>query len=558
MEQEVLVFTGSYLIDKQTTIKSILVKQMAQFRRSQHLWLELKIKLIIAENLIVGGLQKKKILKKNPTSPLGRFFSFRLNGQTPDLSEVMLATLLRQEKIKYRLRSFDDLFLNSDRITKDLSECSVVFVSATYLKDLSELMPVVEKVKRPYNKVVVGGALAGTLCNSWEGSKYVDILAVGYGEYLVPALAPWIKGLSERPVPLKQGRIQQKNHTLFLYSGVPETLSLDELISPDWENSSRDNNRNYKMIFYESVRGCPYRCAFCNYPYLFDDTKFRTKSAEKMVRDWKEYALMGVEYVTCLDSLFTMPKARLVSFCHGLIQENIKIKWICYARADDLCDEDVVELLVKAGCIQVQIGIESGDEQILKNMNKRTTVDINQKALLNCRKFNLTTVITLIVGFPGDSKTSVDKTIEFLQKAPADFFFVAVFSVRVPGVPILSKENRRAFELKVLDNDYSLSPYWSHVSMNCLEASQQARRLTHEVIKQGLSLDATLFYNEIISFDHKNRQELLGFQKNAYKKAWLVRAFFSFTLSIIDFFFARDLKSTLNNKANGQPGAIKV
>jgi len=223
-----------------------------------------------------------------------------------------------------------------------------------------------------------------------------------------------------------------------------------------------------------------------------------------------------------------------------------------------LCDEGVVELLVKAGCIQVQIGIESGDEQILKNMNKRTTPDINQKAIMNCRKYNLTSVITLIVGFPGDSKMSVDKTIDFLKKAPADFFFVAVFSVRVPGVPILSKESRSTFELKVLDNDYSLSPYWSHASMDCLEASQQARRLTHEIIKQSLCLDATLFYNEILSFDHKDRQELLDFQKNAYKKAWLVRAFFSLALSIIDFFFARDLKSTLGNKANGQQGSIKV
>jgi radical SAM superfamily enzyme YgiQ (UPF0313 family) len=542
---EVLILTGSYLVDKQSTIKSILIKQFSQFQKSEHLWLELKIKLIIAENLIIGGIKKKKYIDKNPNSSLSKFFKFKLNSETPDLSEVTLATLLAIEGIKYRLRSYDELFSNSKLINKDLSECQTVFVSSTYLKDLSELLPIIEKVKRSNNRVVVGGALAGTLCNNWEGSVMVDVLAIGYGEYLVPALAPWIKNETTELKAPPLGRLVKKKFTKFLYSGVPESLSLDDLVSPNWKLSESDNNKKYKMIFYESVRGCPYRCAFCNYPYLFDDTKFRTKSALKMAQDWEEYYNMGALYITCLDSLFTMPKFRLKEFCEELIRRNVKLKWICYARTDDLCDEEIVKLMVESGCIQVQIGIESGDVTVLNNMNKRTDPITNEIALKNCKKYKLTSVITLISGFPGESKESIDATIEFLKRAPADFFFIAVFSVRVPGVPIMSIENRKKFGMKVLDNDYSLSPYWAHNTMDCYEATIEARRLTQEIVKNKLSLDATLFYNEILAYEHEDRESLLELQLNGYKEGFFIRWFFNGILKLVDLFFRIDLKQSL-------------
>lgn len=547
LRPKVLILTGSYLVDKQSTVKSLFLKQIGQFKKSEHLWLEMKIKLIIAENLMIGNLYKRKFLNKNQKAKLKDFFSFKLNSETPDLSEVTLATLLNYEGIDYSLRSYDDLFSNFSQIEKDLQECKWVFVSSTYLKDLSELYPVLEKIKRPDNNVVVGGALSGSLCHTWNGSELCDVLAIGYGEYLIPALAKKIKGESDSFVPPPQGRLVKKQHTVFMYSGLPDTLSLDDLPSPDWRLSEKDHNKKYRMIFYESVRGCPYRCAFCNYPYLFDDTKFRTKSAKKMALDFKEYSQIGIEYVTCLDSLFTMPKFRLKEFCEDLILNENKIKWICYARTDDLCDEEIVQLLVRSGCIQVQIGIESGDAEILENMNKRTDPKTNELALKNCRKYGLTTVITLISGFPGETRETINKTIEFLKRAPADFFFVAVFSVRVPGVPILNIENRKKFKMRVLDNDFSLSPYWKHSTMDCIEATIEARRMTQEIIRQNLSLDATLFYNEILGFNSEIRDQLLAFQKESYESGFLLRKFFDILFYVFDIFFRIDLKNTIED-----------
>lgn len=171
----------------------------------------------------------------------------------------------------------------------------------------------------------------------------MDVLAVGYGELLVPRLADWVRSGYQRLAPPPGGRLVERDQTLILHSGSPGDRDLDFLPTPDWALSARDRGRGYRMLYYESVRGCPYRCSFCNYPFLFDDTKFRYKSARKMADEWAAYVeRLGVEYITALDSLFTMPRKRLMDFCHLLIARNTRVKWVCYARADDLQDLDVV------------------------------------------------------------------------------------------------------------------------------------------------------------------------------------------------------------------------
>ena len=539
VKQRVLVLTGSFLIDKKSTFRSVMIKQLTQWRSAKHLWLELKIKALIAENLIVGNLAKRT--ETNPD--LREFFKFRINSETPDLTEVTLATLLRDAGVEYILATYDDLFSNRNKIEKALSECDTVFVSATYLKDLSELLPVARSVKRPGNKVVVGGALAGSLCHDWAGDPSIDVLAVGYGEYLVPVLAEAVKNNWKDLKAPARGRLIQKNHTVFLHSGVPETLSLDGLPSPDWKLSEKDNGRDYRMVYYESVRGCPYRCAFCNYPYLFDDKKFRSKSAARIFEDWKVYVNdMKVDYVTCLDSLFTMPKQRLVEFCNLLIENNLKVKWICYARADDLCDESTVEIMVRAGCIHAQIGIESGDQTILNNMSKRVEVEKNKRAIENCRKHGLTSVITLIVGFPGETDKTIQNTYEFLKETRPDFYFLAVLSLRVPGVPILTEENRTQHAIELLDNPFSISPYWKHKTMDCLQATQMAGKLNDLIISERLSLDASVFFNEYLSYRPQLRESLLDFQQRAWKKSFWVRGAFALLYRLLDSFLRRDLR----------------
>ena len=536
----VLVVTGGLLNEKETSVWRALRKQRLQWRAAKSAWLDLKIKMVMAESVTLGQVHRL-VAGGNTKQAVKNYFKQQENLGTPELTEVVLATLLRAEGLPYETASVDDLFAASAATRAKVDACAAVFLSATLLRDLSEVEPLVKLVKRPWNRVMIGGALAGLLADEWPGMPEVDVLAVGYGEYLVPILARYIKSGFTDLNPALPARVALRRFTKVLYSGVPATKSLDDLVTPDWAASARDYGLRFPMIYYESVRGCPYRCNFCNYPYLFDDTKFRYKSARKIADDWQRYKdELGVEYISCLDSLFTMPRRRLAELCEELVRRKLDIKWICYARADDLARRDIALMMKEAGAHQVQIGIESGDQDILDNMDKQCTVEANQQALVNCRAVGLTSVVSLIVGFPGECAATIERTYRFLEQSQPDFYFLATFSTRVAGVPILNQENRERFALESDANPHTVAPYWSHRTMNSMEVGNQVRALHQRLMANRVSLNAPMFYGGLLRYAPSQRDDLLDFQQAAVSRYPLVRRLFDASNAWLDRKLAAD------------------
>jgi radical SAM superfamily enzyme YgiQ (UPF0313 family) len=542
MPGKVLIVTGGLITSQEKSLWQAARKCVAQLSRARHAWLDLKVKLTMAEPLAARACEMLWL----PLRPAAmrhavrNYFADPVETDTPTLTEVVLATLLEKAGLPYECMSLDTLFTDPGRAEQLLAATDCVFLSTTYLHDLSELEAVVERLKRPHNRVVAGGALMGVLSGQWGGLPGIDLVAVGYGEFLVEVIADWLRSGNLRAPP--RGRVEQGEHSRFVYSGVPPGRSLDELITPDWGLVQRDRGPPFRMIYYESVRGCPYRCNFCNYPFLFDDTVFRCKSARKMADDWCHYVdSLGVEYITCLDSLFTIPRERLAEFCRLLIERRLKVKWVCYARADDLADERTVVLMKEAGAHQVQIGIESGDPQLLDNMNKACTVEANARALANCRRHGLTSVISLIVGFPGETEASLERTYRFLEATPPDFYFLAAFSTRVAGVPLLRPEQRERFSLEVMPNLYSMAPYWRHETMSCADVGNHIRRLDRRLMSNRVALNAVLFYQGMLKFDPAQREALLDFQRRVADNHALVRASFNVLHGWLDRRLRRDV-----------------
>src|SRR4051794_11929546 len=165
MKMSVLIVTGGLVSGLENSVVASLRKLARQWRASEHAWLDLKIKLVFAEFLI----RKPRVQNDDLWAP--------------DLTEVLLATLLHQEGMSYRLATYGDLFERPRLMDRLLGETDCVFVSTTFLRDMSELSPILRGLKRPHNHLVVGGPLASLLADRWEGDEDVEILAAGYGEY---------------------------------------------------------------------------------------------------------------------------------------------------------------------------------------------------------------------------------------------------------------------------------------------------------------------------------------------------------------------------------------
>lgn len=525
-ESRVLIVTGGLITGQESSLFSVARKLLIQTAHAQHAWLDHRIKLVMGEPII--GLQIERFwnrlrqalpqtLRRTPHSDaINRFFQTDDNAATPSLTEVALMTGLAQEGLCYDTLTLDALFSNFVPTQRVLERATCVFLSTTYLHDLSELEPVLARLRGGGRRIVVGGALMGAIHASWDGLPGIDLVAVGYGEYLAAPIARWIRSDYKDLQAPPRGRIVQKAHSPFLFSGVPETKNLDDLPTPDWSLAERYHKHHFPMIYYESVRGCPYRCSFCNYPYLFDDKRFRFKSAQKIADDWQRYSeTLGIRYITCLDSLFTMPKRRLLALCDLLIKRNLPIKWICYARADDLADSSTVALMKAAGAYQVQIGIESGDQGQLDRMNKACSVESNHQALINCRSHGLTSVISLIVGYPGETTQTLENTYQFMKATPPDFYFLATFSTRVANVPMLQSPLREQFGLQVDPSLHSMAPYWRHDTMSCVEVGEQLRNLDQRLMQNKVALNASLFFKNLLNFEPSLRKSLLDLQARA-------------------------------------------
>ena len=556
---KVLIITGGAtvggsMVEGNKTIVAALGRQLGIMRASSAIWQDVALKAVSAELLFARALYKARPKYRKATyhDTVERYYSAQSYVGSPELTEIVLAGALRDEGLEYEATTFAELADSAVR-ERLLAECGCVFISSTLMRDMSELKPLVQVLKRPHNKVVVGGALVSLLHSDWSHVPGADLIAVGYGEMLVPTLAGWIKSGYQTLTPPENGRVVENSGNTILYSGNPTSKNLDWLPTPNWALAESYHGKKYELINYESVRGCPYRCAFCNFPFLFEDTVFRVKSAQKIFGDWMQYAEGGAKIINCMDSLFTIPPKRLEELCNLLIDAGTPIEWNCYARAGDLAKPGTAALMKKAGCKLVHIGYESGSQTILDNMNKKSGVESNVKALEYCREAKLTTAVTLIVGFPGETKQSVRDTFERLRESPPDLFFGGGFNTRMVSMPVLQPEPRRKYGLVTQSDHLSSAPYWRHDTMSCHEVPSLLRWLNLSLIEAKVALEGSLFYSGLMGYDQKDRQDLLDFQYDLVKGFGLFSGGFSLAGGALKTILGADVKMKLKGMTPETP-----
>lgn len=159
-------------------------------------------------------------------------------------------------------------------------------------------------------------------------------------------------------------------------------------------------------------RGCIYNCNFCyrmvkgirlrNVQSIIDEIKLLQKN-------------YGITYINFSDELTMSSKLRMYELCNAILKANLKIKWRCEGRLN-YADKDILTIMKKAGCVFVNYGIESLDNQVLKNMNKNLTVDQIYKGIENTLKVGLSPGLNIIWGNIGDNAQTLKKGVDFLLR----------------------------------------------------------------------------------------------------------------------------------------------
>jgi len=200
--------------------------------------------------------------------------------------------------------------------------------------------------------------------------------------------------------------------------------NLDELPFPAYEllpmdkyqYSSSDLPQPFSIMMIS--RGCPFNCIFCL--KIMSKDKYIARSPESVVNEI-DYLIknFNIKSIFFQDWEFTIDKDRVKKICDLILEKNLKFVWGCNARANDLSDE-LVQKMKKAGCVRINIGLESGSQKILDNINKKIKVEDLEKAIKICRDGDINIEMYAMLNLPGENKKTIKETINFLKKNKID------------------------------------------------------------------------------------------------------------------------------------------
>lgn len=258
----------------------------------------------------------------------------------------------------------------------------------------------------PESHINAGGPHVSPLAVDWL-SHYgaFDSVVIGEGEATLLELAEQLR--DGKPTVGIPGTAYRDTDGPRLAPPRPPIADLDSLARP-WEH--------FDYGFVITSRGCPGRCSFCCSPMLWGQ-KVRCRSAENVLDELQQLvSARGHHYLHIKDDTFTADKERLLAICQGIVDRGLAFRWACDTRVD-LLGSDELEAMRRAGCVKVNLGIESANAEVLSHLNKR--VDTNQVRQITglARGIGMDVRYYLIAGGRGETPQTLRETFEFLDVA---------------------------------------------------------------------------------------------------------------------------------------------
>jgi len=216
----------------------------------------------------------------------------------------------------------------------------------------------------------------------------------------------------------------------------PFIPSLDDLPMPRHEmlplNKQRMPMIKGPFTFIVTSRGCPAGCKYC-IKHVSYQNSVRLRSAQLIFEELQLLSRLGIYYVHMYADLFTVNRAQVVDLCRLIIDSGLEVHWTCNSRVDYV-DEEMLQLMGKAGCWYISWGIESANEQILKTAHKGYKKEQVLKALTWAKQAGISNWGFFIIGLPGETEETVRQTIDYAKSLPLD---IALFHIAAPypGTP---------------------------------------------------------------------------------------------------------------------------
>jgi radical SAM PhpK family P-methyltransferase len=382
-------------------------------------------------------------------------------GESFSAAIAYLGTYLNRRGYTFDyVNSFQD---KKDELARKLTRehiLTIAVITTLYVSPLP-ILEIIEFIKEHNQtaKIIVGGPFVSTQIRTRDAA---------YLEYLFGSTLK-----ADVYVNSSQGEAA----LVEIIHAVKNNLPLDPINNICYETDSRyvftpmvkENNRlNENMVNWELFPGdiveyvnvrtsisCPFSCSFCGFPQHAG--KYQTAELEAVEAELKSLSrLPSVKSVHFIDDTFNIPVKRFKEILRMMIKNKFKFRWHSYFRSQ-YADREMVELMKEAGCDGVFLGLESGNAQILKNMNKVASPGKYLEGIRLLKEYGIVTFGDFIIGFPGESHETVRDTAAFIEESGLDFYRTQLWYCE-PITPIWKQKEKY--------NISGESFEWSHGTMD--------------------------------------------------------------------------------------------
>jgi len=294
------------------------------------------------------------------------------------------------------------------------------------------------KMHFPQTSIVLGGPHVDLFPQETIKLKDVDFALLGEGETSILELSKALR--VGHPTDDIVGVVKPDDAQSF--RGTREE-DVDLLPSPDrglseYKRYSGMAGRDIIFTTMLSARGCPYRCAFCSTP----KGGVRRRKVEAILDEMEHCAWLGIEHIYFIDDTFPTDERRLDEFCTALHLRRRLPEWSCRTAVAGL-NENALRRMKNAGCVRVQIGVETSSDEGLRVLKKPTDIAAIQRAMSAARSVGMETVAYFMIGLPHEKDAEqIEQTIRFARSLRPTYAMFNILTL-YPGTKLYADARER-------------------------------------------------------------------------------------------------------------------
>jgi len=357
-------------------------------------------------------------------------------------------------EVEHEIKEFEQIAIDLQNKINDF--CPDIIAITALSPEYDFLLTFFPQISMPdKTKVIIGGIQATLLPDKTASSKLFDIIVIGEGEETFNEILKRYEN-KENIVDIQGTYFYDKKNDSVVKNQKRPLLSMEKLwdIERDFSFYSNHNDDYFLRPFdgkkirkteIEISRGCPYHCTYCANSALKDFNKglgryVKTRPIESSVKQMKDLIKQfGINFFYFADECFLCHPTKWIKEYMDAYKAEINLPYIFMSRAENVTDEKIELLLSYDINFQISIGVESGSDEILRNVCERScTNDKVVQAFKIINKHKIRSSAFFIVGFPFEKREDTWKTIELCKKIKPSVASISIFQT-YPGVELTAK-----------------------------------------------------------------------------------------------------------------------